>query len=94
MIRNVVMGRLKDGFALSDVEAPLAGIKALNTEGTVDCQVGTDLRLREGGWDWAITSTFVDVAAYRVYDTDDAHIEIRRELGGKSEQVIRVQFEV
>ena len=94
MIRNVVVGKLKDGLELAAVEPALAAIAALDPPGLLDRKIGTDLRLREGSWDFAISSDFVDEAAYRAYDKEDEHNRIRRELFAPvCEQIVRVQFE-
>ena len=94
MICNVVMGKLQPGLELSAAQPALDAILALDPPGLIDCRVGTDLRLREGSWDWAISSSFVDEDAYRAYDLDEEHNRIRRELFAPvSEQIVRVQFE-
>lgn len=95
MIRNVVVGRLKDGTALSAVEPALAAITALQVPGLLDLRLGTDLRLREQSWDFAITSDWADEAAYRAYDEDAEHNRIRREMFAPlCEQIVRVQLQV
>jgi Stress responsive A/B Barrel Domain len=93
MIRNVVLGRLKDGVESSAVEPGLAAIAALAPDGMLDCKIGTDLRLRDESWDFAITSDFADEASYRAYDLDDEHNRVRRELIGPfCAEIARVQF--
>ena len=93
MIRNVVVGRLRDGVALEQVRPALAAIAALDPPGLVACRVGTDLRLREESWDFSITSDFRDEDSYRAYDAEAEHNRIRRELFAPlCEQIVRVQF--
>ena len=94
MVHNVVVGRLPEGHALAELEPALAAIVALDPPGLLDVRVGTDLRLRgEGSWDFAITSDFVDEAAYRAYDEEAEHNRIRREgFASICEQIVRVQF--
>lgn len=95
MIRNVVVGRLRDGVPLEALRPGLAAIAALEPPGLVSCRVGTDLRLREQSWDFAITSDFVDEAAYRAYDAETEHNRVRHELFDPlCAQIARVQFEV
>lgn len=95
MVRNVVVGRLRDGVPLSALEPALAAIRGLSPAGLVSCHLGTDLRLREQSWDFAITSDWVDEAAYRAYDHDGEHNRIRRELFDPlCEEIARVQFAV
>lgn len=93
MIRNVVVGRLKNGVDLSAIEPALAAVVALDPPGRTECHVGTDLRLREGGWDFAISADFVDEASYRGYDEEAEHNRIRQEMFAPlCEQLVRVQF--
>ena len=95
VIRNVVLGRLRAGVELGAIEPALAAIAALRPEGLLDCRVGTDLRLRDESWDFAITSDFVDAAAYRAYDAEAEHNRIRREMFDPvCEEIARVQFQV
>ena len=56
MIRNVVLGRPRDGVGPAEVEPALAAIVALDPPGLIDCRVGRDLRLCDESWDFAITS--------------------------------------
>ena len=94
MIRNIVVGKLKPGLELAAVEPALAALVALDTPGLLDRKVGTDLRLRAESWDFAISSDFVDEAAYRAYDEEAEHNRIRRELFAPvCEQLVRVQFQ-
>jgi len=93
VIRNVVLGRLRPGVEREQVEPALAAIVALQPAGLIDCRVGTDLRLRDGAWDFAITSDFVDEASYRAYDVDEEHNRIRSEMFGPlCSDIARVQF--
>ena len=94
MIRNVVVGRLRDEVDPGAVEPALAAIRALRPEGLLDCRVGRDLRLRDESWDFAITSDFVDEQAYRAYDLEAEHNRVRREMFVPlCAEIVRVQFE-
>jgi hypothetical protein len=93
VIRNVVVGRLNDGVEHAQLEPLLAEIAALDLPGTLACRLGTDLGLRDGSWDFAITSDFVDEAAYRAYDLDEEHNRIRRDIAQLAAEVVRVQFQ-
>lgn len=94
MIRNVVVGRLRPGTDPAVVRPALDAIVALPVEGLLDVRVGLDAGLREGNWDFAITSDFADAEAYRAYDLDAEHNQIRQEMfGPHCEQIIRMQFE-
>ncbi|TNM64152.1 Dabb family protein [Streptomyces sp. NP160] len=95
MIRNVVVGKLREGVDLAEVQPGLDAIAALDSPGCLARRVGTDLRLREQPWDFAITNDWADEASYRAYDLDEEHNRIRRELFAPlCEQIVRVQFEV
>ncbi|HYY10733.1 MAG TPA: Dabb family protein [Kineosporiaceae bacterium] len=95
MIRNVVVGRLKDGADEALLDEALRGLLLLPLDGLLEMHVGRDAGLREGSWDYVITADFADADAYRRYDADDEHNRLRRELFDVlSEQIARVQFEV
>jgi len=94
VIRNVVVGRLKPGVGADEIRKGLDAIVALDPPGLVDVKVGVDAGLREGNWDFAITSDFADVGSYQRYDLEDEHNRIRRELFAPiCEQLVRIQFE-
>lgn len=93
MIRNVVVGRLHPESDPAALHAALAAIDALTPVGLIDKRIGPDLRLREGSWDFAITSDFADEQAYRAYDGDAEHNRIRREMFAPlCAEIVRVQF--
>lgn len=101
MIRNVVLGRLRDApdeeSARHDrdlLDQALAGIAALDLPGLVDCHVGRDAGIREGAWSFAITNDFADVDAYRRYDADEEHGRHRQVLVEVCDQLARVQLEI
>lgn len=94
MIRNVVVGRLKDGVAPAEVEPALQALRDLTVGGVEFTLVaGVDLGLRDGAASYALTCDFVDEDAYRTYDADPEHNRIRREMFAPiSALVERVQF--
>jgi hypothetical protein len=102
VIRNVVVGRLRpaDDPAQRATDAALlqeglAGIAALRFPGMLAMSVGSDLGLREGGWSFAITNDWQDADAYRVYDADEEHNRLRREIFAKiCQDIARVQIEL
>jgi hypothetical protein len=102
VIRNVVVGRLRpaDDPAQQAADAALlqeglAGIAALRFPGMIAMNVGCDLGLRDGGWSFAITNDWQDADAYRVYDADDEHNRLRREIFAKiCQDIARAQIEV
>jgi hypothetical protein len=102
VIRNIVVGRLRAAQDPAQQAADarllqegLAGIAALKIPGLLAMAVGTDVGLREGGWSFAITNDWQDAAAYRVYDLDEQHNRLRREIFAViCQDVARVQFQV
>jgi Stress responsive A/B Barrel Domain len=102
VIRNVVVGRLRPAADPAQRAADAAllregleGIAALRFPGLVAMSVGCDLGLREGGWSFAITNDWQDAAAYRVYDEDEEHNRLRREIFAViCQDIARVQFQV
>ena len=102
MIRNVVVGRLRPAQDPAQQAADeallhdgLAGIAALRFPGMLAMNVGCDLGLRDGGWTFAITNDWRDAEAYRVYDTDEEHNRLRREIFAKiCQDIARVQFQL
>ena len=102
MIRNVVVGRLRPADDAGQREADaallqegLAGIAALRFPGMLAMSVGSDLGLREGGWSFAITNDWQDADAYRVYDADEEHNRLRREIFAKiCQDIARVQIQL
>ena len=100
MIRNVVVGRLRQAADPAQREADaalleegLAGIAALRFPGMLAMSVGSDIGLRDGGWSFAITNDWQDADSYRVYDADEEHNRLRREIFAKiCENIARVQI--
>jgi signal transduction histidine kinase len=102
VIRNVVVGRLRPAGDTAQQAADaallqegLAGIAALRCPGMLAMSVGTDLGLRDSGWDFAVTNDWQDADAYRVYDQDEEHNRLRREIFAQiCQDIARVQFQV
>ena len=94
MIRNVVVGRLKDGVTPEEIEPGLQALRDLTVEGVEFRLVGgQDRGLREGNASFALTADFVSDEAYRTYDADPEHNRIRQEMIAPfSALVERVQF--
>ncbi|MDF3049440.1 MAG: stress protein [Pseudonocardia sp.] len=96
MIRNVVVGRVRPGTPVEDVERALQALRDLRVDG-VDLRMvsGVDAGLREGNASYAITVDLADEQAYRVYDRDPEHNRIRAEMFAPiTERAERVQFVV
>ena len=102
VIRNVVVGRLRAtddpdqrAVDVAMLHEGLAGIAALQLPGLLAMNVGCDLGLRDGGWTFAITNDWQDADAYRVYDAEEEHNRLRREIFAViCEEIARVQFTI
>ena len=102
MIRNIVVGRLRpaqdparQAADAKLLQEGLAAIAALRFPGLLAMAAGTDLGLREGGWSFAITNDWQDADAYRIYDQDEEHNRLRREIFAViCQDIARVQFQV
>jgi hypothetical protein len=93
VIRNVVVGRVRQGVPREAVEEALAAIVALQPEGCLDMRVGVDAGLRPGNWGFSITADFVDEDAYRRYDLEQEHNRVREEMFAPiCDDIARVQF--
>ncbi|MEJ2886253.1 Dabb family protein [Actinomycetospora aeridis] len=94
MIRNVVVGRVREGVPAEQVEAAIQALRDLTVEGVEFRLVGgQDRGLREGNAHFALTADFVSEEAYRIYDADPEHNRIRRELFAPiAASIDRIQF--
>ncbi len=94
MIRNVVVGTVREGVGPERVEEALQALRDLTMDGVlVGIVAGQDLGLREGNASYSLTVDFPDEDAYRAYDADEEHNRIRRELFAPiSTEIHRIQF--
>ena len=72
----------------------LLEMRDLRIEGLdLDLRAGPDLGLREGNAHFVLTLDLPDEESYRVYDADDEHNRIRRELFAPlCSSIERIQF--
>lgn len=96
MIRNVVVGVVREGVSSAKVEEALDALRSFAMDGrTVGIVAGQDLGLREGNASYCLTVDFPDAEAYRAYDLDEEHNRIRRELFAPiSASIQRIQFDL
>lgn len=94
MIRNVVVGEVREGVDPMQVEEALQALRDLVVDGiTFTLVAGQDLGLRAGNAAYAITADFATDDDYRVYDLDAEHNRIRTELFVPlSTTIRRIQF--
>ncbi|MBZ5736519.1 Dabb family protein [Nocardioides sp. TRM66260-LWL] len=80
-IRNIVVGVLRDDATPEQAETALAALRGLRVEGvSYELRTGLDVGLRDGNASYALTADFASEDDYRVYDLDEEHNRIRREL--------------
>lgn len=94
MIRHVLLLELRPEADPAAVAAIQAELRELDCPGTVAYTLGDDLGLREGNWSFAVVADFDDLDAFRNYDQDPVHNEIRARLGTMTARAARVQFEL
>ena len=94
MIRNVVVGSVKDGVSPEEVERALDAIRGLRVEGVeLRMLAGQDLGLRPGNASYVLTVDLESEEAYKIYDADEEHNRIRREdFAPISASISRIQF--
>lgn len=94
MIRNVVVGRVREGVPAEQVESAIQALRDLRVDGVEFRLVGgQDRGLRTGNASFALTVDFASEEDYRAYDADPEHNRIRRELFAPiSESIDRIQF--
>ena len=94
MIRNVVVGSVKDGVGPEEVERALQSLRDLRVEGVqLRLVAGQDLGLREGNASYVITVDLDSEEAYKIYDADAEHNRLRREYFAPiSASIHRIQF--
>jgi hypothetical protein len=83
MIRLVGAMRFREGTTEADIEAFTEAFRALRVEGMVSRSVNRGLALRAKDSHLMVTADFEDEAAFRRYDTDDAHNELRAGVAGR-----------
>jgi len=78
------------------VETALQALRDLRVDGVeLRLVAGQDLGLRDGNAGYSITVDLADAEAYRIYDLDDEHNRLRRELFAPiSASIERVQFQL
>ncbi|HEX4868740.1 MAG TPA: Dabb family protein [Acidimicrobiales bacterium] len=84
MIRHIAVFRWAEGTTAEQIDAVAAGLRALPDQvpGIRSYEVGPDLRLGEGRWDFALAATFDDPAGYQAYVDHPAHQAVAQDLIG------------
>jgi Stress responsive A/B Barrel Domain len=84
MLRHVVLFKFTDETTIEQIAAATAGLLALPGQIAEirNYQLGRDLRLGAGSWDFAVTADFDDAAGFTVYDTHPEHLRVRAECFG------------
>ena len=93
MIRNIAVYQWKSNTTQEQIDELERALKALRIPGVSNIQMSRDLGLRPGNLGGALTCDIADEATYRVWDADEEHNRIRRELAAPiAEKVDRVQI--
>ena len=93
MIRNIAVYTFKADTTQEQIDTLEAALKAIRIPGVTNIQMSRDLGLRPGNLGGALTCDLADEATYRVWDADEEHNRIRRELAAPiAEKVDRVQI--
>jgi stress responsive alpha/beta barrel protein len=67
-IRSVVAIRFKPGTRPERIRALIEAMTAFHSEGMLSLRCGTDVGLKHGSWDYALTADFEDREAFACYD--------------------------
>lgn len=93
MIRNIAVYTFKADTTQEQIDTLEAALKAIKIPGVTNIQMSRDLGLRPGNLGGALTCDLADEATYKVWDADEEHNRIRRELAAPiAEKVDRVQI--
>jgi hypothetical protein len=79
LITHIYVAKLKPHTPDEKIVAWLDAIRGLRIDGMLELTCGSDLRLREGNYDVAITADFENAEAWHRYNDDKLHNEIRAE---------------
>jgi hypothetical protein len=82
MIRHIVLFRWKDGVTDAGIEAVRSSLDGLPSAIPVIRSYvhGSDLRIGDGSWDYAVIADLDDAGAWEVYDADAEHGRIRADI--------------
>lgn len=99
MIRHLAILTLNPGTADSQIRSFETALRQLNTPGLISLRCGRDLGLMKSGTldaqNFAIVADFVDVGAFRRYDSDEEHLRIRKQYSAPmTRSAVRAQFEI
>ena len=93
MIRNIAVYQWKSNTTPEQIDVLERALKALRIPGVTNIHMSRDLGLRPGNLGGALTCDIADEQTYRVWDEDEEHNRIRRELAAPiAEKVERVQI--
>lgn len=92
-IRNVTLIALEPGSPPGQIERIVQRLNQVESPGLLWIDAGLDLGLQDGNAQAGNIADLDDEAAYRAYDTDELHNEIRRvDVFPYAKTVARVQF--
>jgi hypothetical protein len=80
IVRHVAIARFRPDVSAGDISAFREALLALDIGGMVGRSVGPGLSIREHDADFGMVFDFEDIAAFRRFDSDPAHEELRASL--------------
>ena len=93
MIRNIAVYTWKADTTQEQIDGLERALKALKIPGVTNIHMSRDLGLRPGNLGGALTCDIADAETYKVWDANEEHNRIRRELAAPiAEKVERVQI--
>ena len=96
MIRHIVMFTWKPETPASikdDVQKGFAHMKN-SIEHVIHMECGTDQKLAEGNYDFAMIADFADPQAWSAYRIHPEHLAFVKKFGALSDQIARIQIEI
>jgi heme-degrading monooxygenase HmoA len=83
VIRLVGLLGFREGTTEAEIEAFQDAVMALEVEGMVSLSANRTLKLRARDADFVVVAEFEDEEAFRRFDTDEAHGELRAGIGAR-----------
>lgn len=82
MIRHIAVFRWAEGTTPEQIDVVARALRALPDQipSVRSYDVGPDLAIGEGRWDFALSATFDDVAGYQAYVDHPAHRAVAEDL--------------
>ena len=95
MIRHIVMFKIKDEYKdeIPQLVKNFYGMKG-KIEGMVDLEAGADFLGSERSYDLALTTVFVDRAAFDAYQMHPVHMPVKKRMHEVRSGSVACDFEI